>query len=113
MSGRLLVVGDRRVLELGARFTVDLTYGLNTGYHYDQRELRRCVARMSQGARVLDVVRAHAGADLLYARVDLLPTPEGPVLVELEVTEPSLYLQYDQTAADRFARAIAARVAAS
>lgn len=43
-----------RVLELGARFTVDLTYGLNTGYHYDQRELRRFVARMAQGARVLD-----------------------------------------------------------
>lgn len=44
-----------RLLELGARFTVDLTYGLNTGYHYDQRELRRFVARLAQGARVLDV----------------------------------------------------------
>ncbi len=43
-----------RVLELGARLTVDLTYGLNTGYHYDQRELRRFVGRMAQGARVLD-----------------------------------------------------------
>ncbi len=44
-----------RVLELGARFTVDLTYGLNTGYHYDQRELRRFVPRLAHGARVLDV----------------------------------------------------------
>lgn len=43
-----------RLLELGARFTVDLTYGLNTGYHYDQRELRRFVARLAHGARVLD-----------------------------------------------------------
>jgi 23S rRNA (cytosine1962-C5)-methyltransferase len=43
-----------RLLELGARFTVDLTYGQNTGYHYDQRELRRFLARLSQGARVLD-----------------------------------------------------------
>ncbi|MBN1209506.1 MAG: class I SAM-dependent rRNA methyltransferase [Myxococcaceae bacterium] len=43
-----------RLLELGARFTVDLTYGRNTGYHYDQRELRRFLARMSREARVLD-----------------------------------------------------------
>lgn len=43
-----------RVLELGARFTVDLTYGLNTGYQYDHRELRRFLARLSRDARVLD-----------------------------------------------------------
>lgn len=43
-----------RLLELGARFTVDLTYGLNTGYHYDQREVRRFIARLAREARVLD-----------------------------------------------------------
>jgi 23S rRNA (cytosine1962-C5)-methyltransferase len=43
-----------RLLELGARFTVDLTYGLNTGYHYDQREVRRFLARLARDARVLD-----------------------------------------------------------
>ncbi len=44
-----------RVLELGARFTIDLQMGLGTGYYYDQREIRRLVAKMAQGARVLDV----------------------------------------------------------
>ncbi len=43
-----------RLLELGARFTVDLTYGRNTGYHYDQRELRRFIPRLARDARVLD-----------------------------------------------------------
>ncbi|MBF5041315.1 MULTISPECIES: class I SAM-dependent rRNA methyltransferase [Myxococcaceae] len=43
-----------RMLELGARFTVDLSYGRRTGYHYDQRELRRFLGRMAQGARVFD-----------------------------------------------------------
>lgn len=43
-----------RVLELGARFTVDLNYGASTGYLYEQRELRRLLQRLSQGARVLD-----------------------------------------------------------
>jgi len=48
---------------------------------------------------------------LLYARVDLIPGPDGtPVLVELELTEPSVFLAYDEGAAARFADAIAARL---
>ncbi|GAA1791440.1 hypothetical protein GCM10009682_11810 [Luedemannella flava] len=48
------------------------------------------------------------GADhLLYARVDLIPGPDGsPLLVELELTEPSLFLGYADGAADRLATAI-------
>jgi 23S rRNA (cytosine1962-C5)-methyltransferase len=44
-----------RVLELGARFTVDLQLGRGTGYFYDQRNVRKMVGRMANGARVLDV----------------------------------------------------------
>jgi glutathione synthase/RimK-type ligase-like ATP-grasp enzyme len=45
---------------------------------------------------------------LLYARVDLIPGPDGsPVLVELELTEPSLFLGYADGAPDRLAEAIA------
>jgi 23S rRNA (cytosine1962-C5)-methyltransferase len=44
-----------RVFELRARFTVDLFSGLGTGYFYDLRQVRRRVARMSDGARVLDL----------------------------------------------------------
>jgi hypothetical protein len=51
-------------------------------------------------------------ADLLYARVDLIPGPDGsPLLVELEFTEPSLFFGYEPGAADRFADAVAARLA--
>lgn len=39
---------------------------------------------------------------LPYARVDLLPSPDGPQLLELELTEPSLFLAYGPGAADRF-----------
>ena len=45
----------------------------------------------------------------LYCRVDLLPSADGPRLVELEVTEPSLFLQHADGAADRFAAAVAGR----
>lgn len=57
-------------------------------------------------------VLAAAPAGLLYARVDLIPGPDGsPVLVELELTEPSVFLEHDAFAADRFAAAIEARLA--
>jgi hypothetical protein len=48
---------------------------------------------------------------LLYARVDLIPGSAGePLLVELELAEPSLFLGYAEGAVDRFAGAIAAEV---
>ncbi|MFD6612989.1 RimK family alpha-L-glutamate ligase [Micromonospora chalcea] len=53
------------------------------------------------------------GADrLLYARVDLIPGPDGaPVLVELELTEPSLFVGYADGAPDRLAGAVLAHLA--
>lgn len=48
---------------------------------------------------------------LLYARVDMLPTDNGPVIIEVELTEPSLYLHLDDGAPARFASAIASRLA--
>ena len=47
---------------------------------------------------------------LPYARVDLLPAPEGPQLLELELTEPSLFFATAPGAAERFARVLAARM---
>jgi glutathione synthase/RimK-type ligase-like ATP-grasp enzyme len=46
----------------------------------------------------------------LYARVDLLPSPEGPQLLELELTEPSVFLPYGPGAADRFVAALSSRL---
>ncbi|KAB1942762.1 hypothetical protein F8271_11305 [Micromonospora sp. ALFpr18c] len=49
---------------------------------------------------------------LLYARVDLIPGPDGdPILVELELTEPSLFLGYADGAPDRLATAITTHLA--
>ncbi len=50
---------------------------------------------------------------LLYARVDLIPGPSGdPLVVEVELTEPSLFLTTVPAAADRFAAAIRTAVSA-
>jgi len=42
---------------------------------------------------------------LAYARVDLLPTDNGPLVLELELTEPSLFLGLGDRAAERAASA--------
>ncbi|MFF5122612.1 ATP-grasp domain-containing protein [Dactylosporangium aurantiacum] len=50
-------------------------------------------------------------ASLLYARVDLLPTPSGdPVVIEVELTEPSLFLTTADGAPQRLAAAVVAAV---
>ncbi len=48
---------------------------------------------------------------VLYARVDVIPGPDGgPQLLELELTEPSLFLSHAQGSAGRMAAAIATRI---
>ena len=67
-------------------------------------------AELALARRVLAAVPGDP-ARLLYARVDLIPGPDGrPLLVELELTEPSLFLGHDPGAATRLAAAIAARL---
>jgi hypothetical protein len=50
---------------------------------------------------------------LLYGRVDLTPGPDGaPTLIELELTEPSLFLSYSPGAAERLASRVVERLSA-
>jgi glutathione synthase/RimK-type ligase-like ATP-grasp enzyme len=67
-------------------------------------------AESAVAERVFKYANAGLAENLLYARIDLLPGPDGPVLVELELVEPSLFLLYADGAADRLAAAISARV---
>ncbi len=45
----------------------------------------------------------------LYARLDFLHSPDGWLLSEVELTEPSMFLALDPAAPARFARAVLAR----
>ena len=49
----------------------------------------------------------------LYARVDLLPGPDGPLLLELELVEPSLFFHTCKHSAARMAQAVLDVLAAS
>jgi glutathione synthase/RimK-type ligase-like ATP-grasp enzyme len=74
------------------------------------------VAPATPGEAELAVARAALAAvpggagDLLYARVDLVPGPAGPLVIELELVEPSLFLAHAPGGAERLAGEIAARL---
>jgi hypothetical protein len=64
---------------------------------------------------VAEQVMAHVSggaSGLLYGRVDLVPGSDGePLLLELELTEPSLFLGFDQGAVERLTEGIVAALA--
>ncbi len=66
----------------------------------------RDVARAALAA----VPGAGSGEPPLYARVDLLAADDGPVVLELELVEPSLFLEHVAGSADKVAAAIVARL---
>jgi len=88
-----------------------LVEGLYREEHITPRDPTR--EELTVADAVLDSVHVVAPGcsrrDLLYARVDLVPGPDGPVLMELELIEPSLFLEFAPDAATaRAAEAIAA-----
>jgi hypothetical protein len=123
------VSGEAALVYVGGRFSHAVTKGamlphgavndLDPGFSRSLFVEERIAARapgadeLAVGGQVLDFVRERFGLVPLYARVDLLPGDGGPVLVELELTEPSLFLGYADGAALRFAAAIADRAGAA
>ncbi len=67
-------------------------------------------AELEVAERVLDAIPG--GRDqVLYARVDLIPDADGrPTLLELELTEPSLFYRYAPDVVSRLATALLSRV---
>ena len=65
---------------------------------------------LAVGEQVLDAAELRgpvSRAELLYARVDLVPADDGePLLLELELTEPSLFFAAGNGAAQRWAAAV-------
>jgi glutathione synthase/RimK-type ligase-like ATP-grasp enzyme len=110
-------VGETALLFLGGRFShairkAPLLTGPDTAVEglFRQEEIApRSPSRseLSVAEAVLAGLPSGWADGLLYARVDLIPGESGqPVLLELELTEPSLFLSHDELAADRFAAAI-------
>lgn len=103
--------GERSLIFLGGTFShavhkVPAAGDFRVQEHHGGRS-QPCVPTADE-LRVADLALATVGTELLYARVDLLVTAEGPLVMELELIEPSLFLEQDEHAPDRLAAAIVA-----
>ncbi|MEV8586702.1 hypothetical protein [Streptomyces sp. NPDC051180] len=94
---------------LGADGTVDVpAFDARSARHATEDERAVASAALAAAADLLDL-----SGPLLYGRVDLVRGADGaPVVLELELCEPSLSMPFSASSAERFASAIAARLAA-
>ena len=109
-------VGERALVFIDGAFSHAMTKGamLNVTSHdrnalYRREQMSRAWAEPDALATAQWALRGRF-ADLLYARVDLVATGAGWALMELELVEPSLFLAFDDAAADRLAAGIARRL---
>jgi hypothetical protein len=64
-------------------------------------------AQIEVAERALAVAREATGSDLMYARVDLVSGDDGvPMVLELELTEPSLWMKYGMGVEGKLADAV-------
>jgi hypothetical protein len=115
--------GEAGMVFLGGRFSHAITKGamlegpdhgpdgLVEGLYREERINARTpsAAELAVGEAVLAALPGlvEGGDRLAYARVDLLPGPQGPVVLELELTEPTLFLSFAPGSVQRFAAVIA------
>jgi hypothetical protein len=98
-KGQLLKSGEGVVQDRAGRETIDPRTPSGA---------QRDIAQAALAA--VDTVLGHP-ADLLYARVDLVTDADGsPIVIELELTEPSLFLPHSDGGALRLLDAILARI---
>lgn len=112
--------GETALVYLGGEFShaarksaiLSRSIGWSTGLYADEQIVASTAsaAERELGDRLIESLPqlVPGGADIAYARVDLLPTADGPVLLELELTEPSLFLAVDAGAAARAAEVFGA-----
>jgi O-ureido-D-serine cyclo-ligase len=114
--GRVDEQGETALIYFAGRFSHAIRKGalLRTGEGpTDQLFAAETIAPREPSAEELRVGEQTLGAmpfgTLLYARVDLIrDSHDTPCVLELELTEPSVFLLHDQGSAERFAAAILA-----
>lgn len=111
-------VGERALVFIDGAFSHAMTKGAMLNTPADQRDMLFRFEQMSVASAEPDAVefaqRIFKDLDfgpLLYARVDVVRVDAGWALMELELVEPSLFLQFHPGAADALASAIKARLA--
>ncbi|MFH9015263.1 RimK family alpha-L-glutamate ligase [Streptomyces sp. NPDC017943] len=101
-GGRLLHASVK-----GAVLAPGIAYDADKVAHPDLRPWRPSEAELAVAEQALAAVPG--GAELLYARVDLVTGPDGrPCVMELELIEPNLFLDLHPRSVPRVVRAVLA-----
>jgi glutathione synthase/RimK-type ligase-like ATP-grasp enzyme len=90
--------GEVSLIYFGGRFSHAIAKRPQPGDFRVQPEYDGIIAPHVPAAGELDAAAKTLAAideDLLYARIDLVRGAEGPMLIEIELIEPDLYLGYD------------------
>jgi glutathione synthase/RimK-type ligase-like ATP-grasp enzyme len=112
----LVYLGDRlsHAFRKGPILTPDSRFVDGLYREEDISARQPSAAEIAVAEQALDAVGTifpgYSRTDLLYARVDIAPGPDGPVVMELELIEPSLFLTVTDVGATNAATAIAARL---
>ena len=102
--------GERSLLFCEGTFTHAVRRNPALSMEGEARYDARLVDATAGELALAEAVLAEVGEPLLYARVDVVPGPDGaPLLIELEVTEPQLFLRFSGAAVRRLADAVVAR----
>ena len=110
-------MGERALIFIDGKFSHAMTKGAmlnveeldrNALYRWEQMSVAHGEPEAVSFAK--DILDGLNFGPLLYARVDLVHTPDDWALMELELVEPSLFLSFNDEAPSRFAKAIARRL---
>lgn len=105
--------GEVSLLYFGGRFSHAIAKRPQPGDFRVQPEYDGIITPHAPTAAERNVAETVLGAideDLLYARIDLVPGPDGPVLIEVELIEPDLYLGFDPAGGAGLAAAARERI---
>ncbi len=111
-----VVSGERSLVFLGGRLSHAVLKTPAVGeYRVQERHGGVNTTHRASAAEIGVAEAARAAvpggaATLLYARVDLVGSPDAPLVMELELIEPALFLPFDAGSAGLLARAAAALI---
>ena len=106
--------GEVSMVYAGGRFSHAVVKRATDGDFRVQKDFGGVVQPMTPSAGLLDFgdsVMAQVPASCLYARVDIVESARGPLLMELKLIEPELYVSIVPGSAERMARVIVDRLA--
>ncbi|MGD8482327.1 MAG: hypothetical protein PVF61_05810, partial [Gammaproteobacteria bacterium] len=103
----VLSSGERAIVWIDGEFTHQVVK--RPRYHGEDEQVSAASRPAAGDLEIAERALACIDSDLLYARVDIVDDAEGrPVISELELLEPSLFLLQHPPALERFVAAIAA-----